>query len=193
MTSCSHHSCDRDAIARGLCGKHYQKWNKSNRHLVSYQASAGEPLKWLQDHVSYSSDECLKWPFAYYPTGYGLINLNPLNKKSKATMASRYMCFLANGNPPTKDYQAAHSCGNGHKGCVNPKHLSWKTRSDNEKDKIIHGTSNRGSGNGQSILDEEKVIQIRNSTKNRGLIAEEFGVSLSTVYDIKSKRSWAWL
>lgn len=158
MTSCSHHSCDRDAIARGLCGKHYQKWNKSNRHLVSYQASAGEPLKWLQDHVSYSSDECLKWPFAYYPTGYGLINLNPLNKKSKATMASRYMCFLANGNPPTKDYQAAHSCGNG-----------------------------------QSILDEEKVIKIRNSTKKRGLIAEEFGISLSTVYDIKSKRSWAWL
>jgi hypothetical protein len=55
--------------------------------------------------------------------------------------AHRLMCQLAHGDPPTPDHIAAHSCGRGHEGCVNPNHLSWKTYSENELDKRVHGTT----------------------------------------------------
>lgn len=48
------------------------------------------------------------------------------------------MCQLVKGPPPTPAHEAAHSCGRGHDACVHPKHLSWKTRSENQQDRYIH-------------------------------------------------------
>jgi len=39
--------------------------------------------------------------------------------------------------------------------------LEWGTQSDNEIDKILHGTSVRGSGNAMSKLTEDDIINIR--------------------------------
>lgn len=51
------------------------------------------------------------------------------------------MCQKAHGDPPSPKHDAAHSCGRGHEGCVNPNHLSWKTKKQNQADRITHGTS----------------------------------------------------
>jgi hypothetical protein len=92
------------------------------------------------------------------------------------------MCELAYGPPPDK-YVAAHSCNNGHLGCVNPNHLSWKTKSEDMKDRLKTGQI----FNKLSIYDVEKI---RASTNKVPEIANQFNVSQSTVYRILKKRIW---
>jgi hypothetical protein len=49
--------------------------------------------------------------------------------------AHRAMCRLIHGNPPTPKHQAAHSCGNGRRGCVHPGHLRWATDAENRAER----------------------------------------------------------
>jgi hypothetical protein len=99
-------------------------------------------------------------------------------------------------DPPSSKYQAAHKCGNGHLGCVNPKHLSWKTRAENEADKIAHGTISRGERNGHAKLVEASVIAII-SRADRGetqqSLADSFGVHQSTISVIVHRKRWRYL
>lgn len=96
----------------------------------------GKGIMWIRDHAGYDGDECLIWPYSRNPeTGYGTFGLDGF-----LYYAHRYMCELVNGPEPSERHQSAHSCGNGHLGCVTPRHLSWKTISENQLDKHIHGT-----------------------------------------------------
>lgn len=109
----------------------------------SSKKGEGETFKWLLAHASYDSDECLIWPYSIDNYGgYGHLGYN-----GKMYLAHRLMCILAHGEPPTPKHQASHSCGKGHEGCVNPKHISWKTTSDNLKDRRKHGTHKGAIGN----------------------------------------------
>lgn len=108
-------------------------------------------------------------------------------------MASRMMCVLAHGEVPVPAMQAAHRCGHGHTGCMNPNHLYWADRSENEADKIAHGTSNRGEGNGHAKLTPAIVRAIRASSDGPAALADKYGISAPTVCDIRARRSWAWL
>src|SRR4051812_5100930 len=95
----------------------------------------GEAVAWLREHALYCGDDCLIWPFSR-ARGYG--NFGYLGKN---IYAHRFMCELIHGPAPTPDHHAAHSCGNGHKACVNPMHITWKTSSENMRDKELHGTT----------------------------------------------------
>lgn len=95
-------------------------------------------MMWIRDHLEYPHDYCLIWPFARGDNGYG-----SFGRQGKFIYTHRYICELVKGPPPTPEHQAAHSCGRGHEGCVNPKHLSWKTRAENQLDRREHGTENR--------------------------------------------------
>jgi hypothetical protein len=122
--------------------------------------------------------------------GYCNIQVN-----RKMTTASRFMCEAVNGPPPEPWYEAAHSCGAGHSGCVHPGHLSWKTPSANRADKVIHGTHNRGSQNHRSRLNEAQVLEIRSlrGTEKVSTIAARYGVSSGLVSQVLSRAVWAWL
>lgn len=100
-------------------------------------ARHGEPLRWLLDHVEYPEKGCLIWPFARDGKGYG-----SLGKKG----AHRRMCEIVNGPAPTPKHHAAHSCGNGHLGCVHPRHVRWATCSENQMDRFLHGTATNQHG-----------------------------------------------
>src|SRR5690606_22017504 len=95
--------------------------------------------KWLKDHVAHTADDCLIWPYAKLANGYAAIRID-----GKTTTAARIMCVAAHGEPLTPQLEAAHSCGNGHLGCVNPRHLRWATTAENNSDKNIHGTMMKG-------------------------------------------------
>lgn len=109
--------------------------------------------------------------------------------------ASRVMCMASHGEPPSDTHEAAHSCGNGNKGCVNPKHLYWATPTENQTDRVLHGTSNRGSAQWNSKLKIEDVLHIRELllTTSQKEIATLYGVSQSAINNIKTRKSWAWL
>ena len=138
---CSVDGCDKPIEARGWCKPHYRRWYNHGDPLAG-KTLRGESERWLREEaLAYSGDDCLIWPYAKtnkgYGDGYGRTKID-----GRKVIVSRFICEKVNGVPPTQRHQAAHSCGNGHLGCVTPKHLSWKTPEQNWDDRRLHG---RGS------------------------------------------------
>lgn len=137
----------------------------------------GKAYQWVLAHQNYAGDDCLPWPFAKNWDGYGMFGY--LGKQRKS---ARFMCELVNGPPPTPKHQAAHSCGNGNKGCMNPRHLSWKTASENQLDRRLHGTSKK-SGNPRRRLTIPQIEEVR---RLKGVVsqldlARRFSVTRSVI------------
>jgi hypothetical protein len=187
MTICSIEKCDRIVVARGLCRKHYLRWNRHGGPLVVLRehTETGAAQEFIEMAINYQDkSECLFWPFFRDDQGYA--------RKSKSVndpnqSASRYICYRVHGPSPSPIHQAAHNCGKGHLGCVNPHHLRWDTPRGNQADRIIHGTSNKGEQNGRSKLTLEHVQRIR--AMKGTLSARE----VSAIYDISQeniRRIW---
>lgn len=107
-------------------------------------------------------------------------------------LAHREVCRAAFGPPPTQSHVAAHSCGNGHLGCVNPKHVRWATDEENKHDMLAHGTRLFGEANGAARLTAQQVRAIRDlcASLSQRKIASMFGVSKSTVSSICHDETW---
>jgi hypothetical protein len=87
--------------------------------------------------------------------------------------------------------QAAHSCGNGHLGCVNPHHLRWVTPKENAADRDDHGTTPKGENQGNSKLSESDIRSIRSSVGvSQTELAQRFGVHQGTISNILLKKTW---
>lgn len=95
------------------------------------------------------------------------------------------------GAEPFEAAQAAHNDGN--PGNNRLPNLRWASPSDNQKDRIRHGTHCRGEAVHNSILKESDIPIIRamiaDGLRNKP-IAEHFGVSLSTIHLIRHNRIW---
>lgn len=188
---CEVEGCDRPRKGDGLCAKH---WSRRKRHgdpIADGVEERGFVREWIQNiALNWKSDECLQWPFyRHSETGYGQLSVG-----GKRTVASRFVCQETYG-PPPKDqyYEAAHSCGNGHEGCVNPLHLRWATSKQNNDDKLIHGTIIKGEQIHCSKLTETDIIQIFGMLKSGVVqknIAALFGVQDSTISKIKHGKRW---
>ncbi|MDX3926746.1 MAG: hypothetical protein QHC90_13205 [Shinella sp.] len=153
-------------------------------------AKAGAPLKFIHGAILCRNDDCLFWPYGKTTEGYAVLNVD-----GKGTSASRYLCELVNGKAPSSRHQAAHSCGNGHKGCVNPLHLSWKTPKDNQADRVLHGTDQNGERNSQAVLTElqaKEILRLKGIRTQKSL-AKEFGVSRTAISKVHRRVNWAWL
>lgn len=143
----------------------------------------GKTLAWLLDHVGHQGNECLIWPFARHADfGRGLLGSVTLGGQR---WAHRLMCKMAHGAAPTPQHQAAHSCGNGHEGCVHPLHLSWKTNSQNQIERYrVHDRPNPnpgGSTRGRFTLDEIAGIRSKYGEYTQMQLAEMYQCSLGTV------------
>lgn len=188
---CSIDECINSATHRGWCKPHYMRWRRHGDPLsgaVPRGASEGSPKQFLEETVMHhEGDGCLLWPFAKYESGYPQITIDGVHRS-----LTRLICTRVNGDAPTPEHHAAHSCGNGHLGCVTKRHLSWKTRSENEADKLAHGTHNRGERHNMAKLTEADVRQIRalKGTASQREIAARFGIKQSTVSDVQSRKVW---
>lgn len=193
FSSCSIADCAGNAHrlangATGLCCAHYKRKRKTGDPLGSLRKD-GEALEWLKRSFAAPTDECVAWPFSRNPQGYGYLRFN-----NRTQLAHRVACELAHGDPaPGMD--AAHSCGKGHDGCVNPRHLRWDTRSGNFSDKLRHGTANRGERNSLAKLTRDDILRIRSlrGAVTQKQIADEYGIDPSNVSKIQTGVSWFWL
>jgi hypothetical protein len=147
-------------------------------------AAKGSSEAFLREHIGFSGTECLLWPFRKRRTGYGLAVVNGVQKP-----ASRWMCTLAHGQPPSPKHEAAHSCGT--PSCVNPHHLRWATPVENQADRFLHGTDNRGSKNGKTHLSDDDIRAIRAAPPDLNSLVKRFGVSKGCVSKIRSGSRWA--
>lgn len=183
---CAISGCDNLANSRGMCRKHYTRWQRTGDPVG--KRSRPSPVRdyFEKTILTYEGKECLFWPFAKDQNGYGR-----LGKKA----AHRLVCEAHNGPPPSPESQAAHSCGNGHMGCVAKFHLSWKTCKQNMQDKVLHGKSARGEKHPMNILSKEQVLEIRSlkGEMSQKDIASLYGVSRSTIGLIHTSKNWKWL
>ena len=180
---CSVAGCGRNKNARGLCVGHYLQM-RAGRAFTEIPRRP-DLKKWIKDHASYEEDACLTWPFHRSKNGHAFI---------KGGSAARRMCVVAHGEPPTQEHEAAHSCGKGHEGCVNPNHLRWATRQENTDDMIAHGTNRIGSKMPWALLTEEKVIEMRQKHRAGASIKQlstVYGTSYCGTYDAVTGRNWS--
>lgn len=143
-------------------------------------------VAFLESLIGTDITECIPYPGRRAKDGYGRVG---------NTTASRYMCRLAHGNPPDSSLDAAHSCGRGHEGCVNPNHLRWRTRQQNQMERRDHGTMVRGEMIVQSKLTETDVREIKRllGQVSQAQLAEQFGVSQPAISEIARGRNWSWV
>lgn len=148
----------------------------------------GRAIKFLQNNLAYQGDDCLIWPYCRNPgTGYGM-----LGHLGKMLYAHRFMCELAHGPAPSPKHYATHSCGMGHEGCVNPRHLKWDTPTGNAMDRLAHGNNNK-PGRKRNKLTKTQVDEIRawKGHISQYLLAPIYGVSRETISSIHTGRGHA--
>lgn len=147
----------------------------------------GKGIAFLRGLIGHRGDECVIWPLCRdSQNGYGRIGY-----LAKMHWAHRLMCQLAHGEPPTPGHEAAHSCGRGNEGCVNPAHLSWATKTRNQLDRRRHGTKSNAVWGWRGKLSEAQVEEIRalRGSFTQRAIAARFGISDATVRDIYSGKT----
>lgn len=127
---CSVPGCKKMKKRNGMCGMHFRRWDI---HGAATRGNAfhGQGEAYLRSLVGTEEQDCVIWPFG--GGAYGNIKFD-----GKGMTASRAMTIIAHGPPPFDGAESAHSCGQGHVGCVNPNHLRWKTRAENMAEYAEH-------------------------------------------------------
>lgn len=191
---CSIPDCGKSAQRREWCYGHYARWRQYGHPLAGGppHAPRGAALREIARAIAEAVPaECWKWPLSG-DKGYGQVVI-----KKKRFTAHRLVCERVHGPAPTAKHEAAHTCGKGHEGCVNPHHLVWKTHKENEADKHLHGTVQRGERNGASKLTENSIREIKARYAAGGIsqeaLGKQYGVGQAQVARILSGQRWNWL
>lgn len=171
----------------GHCAKHYTRLARHGSTSFTSRAGRGEAHKWCREISLDETTKCITWPFGTLSNGYACISVD-----GSLTTASRYICSIYHGPPSRRGLYAAHSCGNGHLGCVNPNHLRWATPSQNCKDKATHGTDPSAERSPVRKLSWHDVRAIREMAKSmsHGEISEFFPVRRENISYIVRGATW---
>lgn len=181
--TCSIHGCGKRAYSRGYCVTHYGRYSRHGDPLVCLATPKFAAHNFLIKAASYQGSECLIWPYRRDNNGYGRVSYD-----GHRMTASRAVCILANGPPDGEKLVAAHSCGNGHLGCVNPNHIRWATYLENSADAVEHERIPRGEKSWKAKLTDAEVLSIRQSNEPTAFLAQKFTISRSHIHSIKSGR-----
>lgn len=189
MKICIVEGCGLKHHSIGYCSTHYYRVSRHGTPEKPVRNVPSKAREFLNLALTMECDECINWPLAR-SNGYGQMNF-----RGKMALPSRAMCILAHGEPPTAKHEAAHSCGKGHEGCVNPKHLRWATSQENSDDRVKHGTVPRGemAGNSRVTEDQARFMILNRGKIKQKTIAAMLGVPKPTVCQIQKGKSWKWL
>ena len=191
---CESPVCDRDADTANLCKAHYmRKWNTGDARLSEPIAPPGHAGggfaskgldHWFAVHTPQRGDGCWLWQGSMWGK-YGR-----LYKGRKVILAHRYS-YEAHVGPIPSGMVVRHTCDTPR--CVNPAHLILGTLADNNRDAVERGRTARGESNGKTTITEAQAIEIKADTRTLHEIAREYGVSHSTVWNIRKGITWKHL
>ena len=129
---------------------------------------------------------CYLWMGGLSHYGYGTAHHSQIG----SIVAHRLSWILANG-PIEGGGCVLHRCDV--RICVNPTHLFLGTRLDNNKDRDEKNRQARGEKHGSAKLNQTQIRKIRRRADNnepRKDIAKDFGVSVRTIWSIKTRKTW---
>lgn len=143
------------------------------------------------NRVTYKSGQWRRLPAGPDVHGYRIIRVPPSiskNGKSQKMYVHILVCQAFHG-PCPEGMECRHL--NGDRGDCRASNLAWGTRSENQMDRVEHGTSNRGETHPMAKLTNEEVDEIARllaeGVRNCSLAAR-YHVSPSTICCIKKGR-----
>lgn len=128
---------------------------------------------------------CRLWTSTKNRDGYGTCTVD-----YKTVAVHRKAWEIANGRPVPRGMCVCHSCDVRH--CIEPTHLWLGTSRENNDDKIRKRRHNaaRGAAHYRAKLSDEQVAAIVLDPRRVAVIAEQYGVSQSQIYRIRSGDRW---
>jgi len=184
MKACIVKSCSQRMHAKGYCGQHYVRFAKYGDpeatplapKLTTFSKHRELFEKTLKGENK--TDECILWTGKLNNQGYGQLSF-----KNKTRKVHTWMLAKVDGEASQPEMEAAHSCDVRH--CINPRHLSWKTKQANVDDKQKTAAAAKRLTPGQAIA-------IARSGETDAVLAEIYGVSTTTVWEVRTGRTWSW-
>lgn len=190
---CEVAGCGKKHWGKGFCQKHLHKFHKYGNPLAGRTSTeAGAPLAFLRDLIENERKECVYWPYATV----GKYSYGGVYYEGRQQMAHRVGCIWLNGPAPSDVHEAAHNCGQGREGCVNPYHTRWATPKENTADQLVHGTRRRGIQMNAAKLTPELVRALRSDMAGGGTerpTAAKYGVSRRNLRAIVNGDHWCWV
>lgn len=158
---------------------------KARNRLASKRRKPSLTVESILSRTSRVGD-CQVWLGARYSAGYAHV-WDPDLKK--AIRGHRKIMSLVLGRELSSDEYVLHSCDN--PPCCNPDHLSIGTKQQNTRQ-----ARDRTGLNTQKLLPEdarsvrERFHRTARNSSNAYALAEEYGVSSSTIYAIVNGTTW---
>lgn len=135
-------------------------------------------------HIEPDENGCWLWPGVIDPQkGYGHASLD--GERWWAHRASYQHHFGAIPDGAV----ICHKCDV--RACVNPAHLFAGTIADNQRDMKEKGRASRGERSSSAKLTEDAVRAIRVDPRPGWVIAKTYGVSQTTISEVRSRKVWA--
>jgi hypothetical protein len=184
--------CDRSAISKGYCDKHYRRILKRG-NVFDYGTrvvAEGNAKDRFYQKYSIRQNGCWIWMAGTRLNSKGVAYPRHWTDDKKSIGAHRFSFEMFKGKIPSGMY-VCHTCDTPL--CVNPDHLFIGTHHDNMKDMVRKKRSFRGRGEektGRSKLTNEQANKIRKMNMSQSKIAKIFNVSQSTIGRIKRKESY---
>ena len=110
--------------------------------------------------------------------------------KYKLRRIGRIVLRAFKGDPKSGE-ECCHNDGNPANNILT--NLRWDTAQNNQRDRVKHGTSNRGERCAAAKLTEKQVLDILKDNRLQKQIAADYGVEQSTISRIKRGKRWGHL
>lgn len=191
---CTIQGCIRVIHARGLCGKHYQRYWKSSG-FRKQEIPDPEARFWSKvdtngpiPHHCRERGACWGWKPPLRKDGYAQLRIDGVE-----VLAHRFSWELHNG-PVPEGMLVCHHCDNPQ--CTNPDHLFLGTVADNSADMVSKDRWNgpTGENHPQARLSANDVREIRDrfATGNvsKSQLASEYPVTAVMIGKIVRRERW---
>lgn len=189
---CCVKGCDKESVALGLCVNHWRR-NKKYGSPVAREKHSGmfkgkSNLERFKMQYKESLTGCWDWVGGRDHDGYGTFKADNLGQMF--ARAHRWSWSFHNNETIPKGTHICHKCDN--PSCVNPEHLWIGSPLENQRDRWSKGRNGNRSGEDSqnAKITQDQALAILADPRPHSRIAADYGISASTIADIKSRKSW---